>query len=102
MDSILKFILYARKHPEKELHNRYFVTRVLNIDKDFDWVHEESKCDIVRQLCTIKGTTKQVKATWKYYKNKVCYYSEFFAYAASLLREGKRRNYKPNLTDLLL
>ncbi len=102
MDSILKFILYARKHPEKKLHNRFTASHALNANADFDWWHESQKSDIVQKLCTIEGTRKQVICTWKYYKEKICYYDEFYALARRLLKEGRQKDYDPNALAHLL
>lgn len=42
-DTILKFILYARKHPEKKLHLQFTAYKALNCNQDFNWVFEEKK-----------------------------------------------------------
>lgn len=101
MDAILKFILYARKHPEKELHNRYKATQALGLNGDFDWGYEYQKSYVVQQLCTIKTTKKKIVATWKHYKKELCYYPEFYDLARRLLKEGKKKDYKPHWTDML-
>lgn len=102
MDSILKFIFYARKHPEKELHNRYNEFKILNSNSDFDWHYEGAKSEVVQKLCTVEATKKQIVNTWKHYKKELCYYPEFYSYARYLLKEGKKKDYKSSWTDILL
>lgn len=100
-DSIYKFILFARKHPEKELHLRFRATAALGANMDFDWAYEGQKAEVVQKLCTVDATPKVVKNTWRHYKNQLCYYHEFFALAKRLLREGKKKDYKMSWVYLL-
>lgn len=101
MDDILKFILYARKHPEKELHRRFKATRALGMNKDYDWSYEEHKSDWVQLLCTTEAPTREVKKAWKKYHKKMCFYDAFYNLARQILKDGKRKDYKPSWTDLL-
>ena len=100
-DWIWKFICFARKHPEKQLHYRFKSTKALNPDSDFDWYHEDQKAHVVFQLCTITATPKLIKNTWKHYKKTLCFYPEFYELARRLLTEGKKKDYKPHWTDML-
>ncbi len=102
MDAILKFILYARKHTEKALHTKYTVFKVLNPNFYFDWAYEGSKCEVVKKLCIIEATKKQVVNAWKKYKKKLCYYPQFYSYAKYLLKEGKKKDCKSSWIDMLL
>lgn len=101
MDSILKFILYARKFPEKQLHSRYNASNALGCNSDFDWMFEDQKSNIVQKLCIVEATRKQVVKAWKHYKKKICYYPEFYTLARQLLKDGKKKDYKPSWTDML-
>lgn len=102
MDKILKFILYARKHPEKELHRRFRASAALNINRDFNWHYEESKCKWVKNLILTDAPIKEVKKSWKKYHKKVCFYDEFYYLARKLLKEGKKKDYKHKwIYDLL-
>lgn len=101
MDSILKFILYARKHPDKQLHYRFKASHALGKNRDFDWVYEDRKSNVVQQLCTVDMSKKSVIKAWKFYKRKLCYYPEFFGWARYLFKDAKRKDYKPSILDLL-
>lgn len=86
MDSILKFILFSRKHSETKLNNRYEVTKALGSNGDFDRSYENTKSKIVKRLCIVEANQKQIKATWKQYEKQLCYYPEFYDLASRLLK----------------
>ncbi len=88
-DSILRFIFYARKHPEKQLHSRFEAIRALGANRDFDWIYEDRKSEVVQKLCTVEASAKMVKRTWRHYKKVLCYYPEFYELARQLLKEAK-------------
>ena len=90
MDAILKFVLYTRKHPEKKLHTQFTAFNALNINRDFDWAHEESKAEYIRFLCTVDAPRRQVVKTFKRCKRQLCLYNEFYYLARRLIKDAKR------------
>ena len=100
-DSIYKFILFAREHPEKKLHVRFTATAALGANRDFDWAYEGQKATVVQKLCTVEATPQLIKNTWLHYKKQLCYYHAFYVLAKSLLKQGKNKDYKFHWTDLL-
>lgn len=100
-DSIYKFIIFAQKHPEKELHLRFRATEALGANMDFDWFYEDQKTKLVQELCTINERPKIIKKIWRHYKKEYCYYPEFYALAKRLLKQGKKRGYKMSWVYLL-
>ena len=86
-------ILIARKHPKKHFYKEFDAYRILNINSDFDWFHENSKCDWVRRFITDfpDATKKQIKYTFNYHIDKVCFYEEFLDKAKSIIKMYKKR-----------
>ncbi len=96
MKHILKMIYLARKYPNNKAYLYFNAWDILPNNKDFDWAHEDEKCDWVKRFIErapeipLKQAKKAIKQCFWKYANQMCFYPAFIECAKQINGRYKR------------